>query len=106
MAQHSTKTLQSGRPKGSTRFDPISSRAFGLAVRQLRLEKEISQEMLASIASVDRSFMGRIERGETTPTLTLMLKIARALEVSGTTLMEQTEYFLGEQEVSEDLEAD
>lgn len=62
--------------------------------------------MLASIASVDRSFMGRIERGETTPTLTLMLKIARALEVSGTTLMEQTEYFLGEQEVSEDLEAD
>lgn len=62
--------------------------------------------MLASIASVDRSFMGRIERGETTPTLTLMLKIARALEVSGTTLMEQTEYFLGEQEASEGLEAD
>lgn len=106
MAQHSTKTLAAGRPKGSTRFDPISSHAFGLAVRQLRLKKGVSQEMLASIASVDRSFMGRIERGEATPTLTLMLKIARALEVSGTTLMGQTEYFLSGQEDSEDLGAD
>jgi Predicted transcription factor, homolog of eukaryotic MBF1 len=101
MVKHLTKPLKSGRPKGSARFDPESAEAFGEVVRVWRVKKGISQEALAGLASIDRSFMGRIERGETTPTLTLMLKLARALGVSATTLIRDAERILGEEEESE-----
>jgi transcriptional regulator with XRE-family HTH domain len=98
MMRHLTKSLKPGRPKGSTRYEPESAQAFGRVVRALRVEKEISQENLASLASIDRSFMGRIERGETTPTLTLMLKITKALNISATVLVQETEELLGEEQ--------
>ena len=37
---------------------------FGRAVRAMRLERGLSQEVLAHQAGVERSHMGKIERGE------------------------------------------
>lgn len=65
--------------------------AFGLAVRTARLEHGIAQEELASLAEVERSHMGKIERGEHMPTLALILKIAVALNISAGDLMAATE---------------
>lgn len=94
MTKHPTKPLAVGRPKGTRTHDPQSSKAFGLVVRRLRLEKRISQEALAVQAGIERAYMGRIERGETMPTLTLILKVARGLELSAGIILTETELLL------------
>lgn len=83
--------VQRGRPTGATTFDPGPARAFGDAVRHLRTLDGIAQETLAHLAGVERSHMGKIERGEHMPTLALILKIARALGRSASELMLETE---------------
>ena len=65
--------------------------AFGEAVRALRTADGIAQETLAHLAGVERSHMGKIERGEHMPTLAMILKIARALGRSASELMLETE---------------
>ena len=54
---------------------------FGQRVRSIRVSKNISQEKLALSCNLDRSYMGRIERGEVNPTLDRLYEIAQALEV-------------------------
>ena len=54
---------------------------FGRQLRILRRGREISQEELARVARLDRSFIGRIERGEVNVTLKTMVRMARALRV-------------------------
>jgi transcriptional regulator with XRE-family HTH domain len=71
-----------GRPKGTTSFDPKPAVAFGNAVRERRLLVGVSQEELSSLAQVERSHMGKIERGEHMPNFVLILKLANALEVT------------------------
>lgn len=56
--------------------------AFGEKVRQIRKEKGLSQEALADLAGIDRSYMGHIERGDQNITLTKIFQIAKALETS------------------------
>jgi len=55
--------------------------AFGKRVRKVRKGKGISQERLAEIAGIDRSYMGNIERGEKNITLKKAYEICDALEV-------------------------
>ena len=61
--------------------------AFGDRVRELRKEKELSQEELADKAGLHRTYIGMIERGEKNITLTNIEKIAKALDVSIIELM-------------------
>jgi transcriptional regulator with XRE-family HTH domain len=56
--------------------------AFGEKVRQIRKEKGLSQEALADLAGIDRSYMGHIERGDQNITLTKIYQISEALRVS------------------------
>lgn len=53
---------------------------IGAAIRAKRLAMEMSQEALADYAGIDRSHMGRIERGERNVSLLNMLRIANAME--------------------------
>jgi transcriptional regulator with XRE-family HTH domain len=55
---------------------------FGKRVRQLRLEKGLSQEELAFRAGVHRTYLGGIERGERNPSLKNIAAIAQALDVA------------------------
>jgi transcriptional regulator with XRE-family HTH domain len=61
--------------------------AFGAAVRSTRLGKGISQEELAHMSNIDRSYLGAIERGEQNAGLLHIVKIASALGVSTAELM-------------------
>jgi transcriptional regulator with XRE-family HTH domain len=78
---HQSNLPQPGRPRGSNTFDPVTACAFGAVVKEMRLCLGFSQEDLASAARVERSHMGKIERGEHMPNLALILKLAKALEV-------------------------
>ncbi|MDR1613192.1 MAG: helix-turn-helix domain-containing protein [Planctomycetota bacterium] len=52
----------------------------GNAVRNRRMALAWSQEALADYAGIDRSHMGKIERGERNVTLLNLLRIAKAIE--------------------------
>lgn len=55
---------------------------FGERIKELREERDMSQEDLAFKVGVDRSYMGFVERGERNPTLDKIDKIARALNIT------------------------
>lgn len=55
--------------------------SFGRRVRELRKSKGISQERLAEMAGIDRSYMGNIERGEKNITLKKAYEVCDALDV-------------------------
>lgn len=54
---------------------------IGFNIRQLREKKGFSQEQLAAAADLHRTHIGRIERGEKTPTVKTLHKIAQGLGV-------------------------
>jgi len=54
---------------------------IGKAVRHIRKLRMVSQEQLALIADLDRSYVGRVERGEHNLTIMTLVKLARALDV-------------------------
>src|SRR3546814_1727980 len=85
------RSIQRGRPTGTTTYEAEPAIAFGAAVREERTNQGIAQETLAHMAGIERSHMGKIERGEHVPTLPLILKIARALKCSSAHLMTLTE---------------
>ena len=95
-------SVRRGRPLGSKTADPVLAGAFGAAVRAARTRRGIAQEALALQAKVERSHLGKIERGEHMPTLVLVLKIARALQVSSADLMVETEALLPAEYLAEE----
>lgn len=55
--------------------------AFGQRVRELRTKKGLSQEALALVCDLDRTYIGGVERGERNISLLNIYKIAAALGV-------------------------
>jgi transcriptional regulator with XRE-family HTH domain len=62
---------------------------LGRAVRAARKERGLSQEALADAAGVDRSHMGKIERGERNVTLLNVAKIAAAMNLKPSDILAQ-----------------
>ena len=84
------------RPPGTTTFDAEPALAFGAAVRVARLTQGVAQEELAAKAGIERSHMGKIERGEHMPNLALILRIAAGLQAQccGTRQRSRTTIFV------------
>ncbi len=55
--------------------------SLGRVVRRLRTERGISQEGLAALADIDRTFMGQIERAEVNPSFEVIERIAQGLGI-------------------------
>ena len=95
MQSHHPVTVRvRGRPKGSKSFDAAAAAAFGSAIRDMRTAKGMSQEALAAAAGVERSHMGKIERGQHMPSLAAILKLSAALECTAADLIAATEALL------------
>lgn len=62
-------------------------RRFGKAVRAYRVEAGVSQEKLAAIAKLDRTYVGGVERGERNLSLVNIVRLADALSVKPSTLL-------------------
>lgn len=56
-------------------------RTIGLTIRALRRERDLSQEALADLAGIDRSYMSSIERGLRNISVLNIARIAKALDV-------------------------
>ena len=54
---------------------------FGKRIREERTKRDLSQEQLAELANVHRTYIGMIERGEKNITLTTIERIAKALKI-------------------------
>jgi transcriptional regulator with XRE-family HTH domain len=65
--------------------------AFGAAVRRLRTARGLSQEGLAELAGVHRTYVGGIERGERNVSLLSIDRLAVALSVPPSALMAEAE---------------
>jgi len=70
--------------------------AFGFVVRWYREEQGWSQEELAHAADLHPKYVGTIERGERSPTLTTILKLSRGLGISAGRLLEATQRFMAD----------
>lgn len=75
----------------ATSFDPQAAEAFGLVVRSMREERGIAQDAFALAAGVDRSYYGKLERGQRQPSLGILLRVSTALGVSGSLVLEGVE---------------
>jgi len=59
----------------------------GANLRRLRVKRGLSLERMAKASGVSRAMLGQIELGHSTPTINVVWKIARALDVSFSTLI-------------------
>lgn len=73
-------TPKSGRPRGARSFDEAVAKMLGAAARARRLDNGMSQEQLADASGLERSYVGRLERGGSQPTLLALLKLAKGLD--------------------------
>ncbi len=64
---------------------------FGRAVRRLRQAKGMSQEKLAEVADINRTYIGDVERGTRNIALLNMSKLAAALGISLSRLIQEME---------------
>lgn len=64
---------------------------FGRVLKRLRLEKNFSQEKLALICDIDRSYMSLLERGKRQASLATLFALAEQLEVKPSLMVELLE---------------
>jgi transcriptional regulator with XRE-family HTH domain len=64
---------------------------FGQVVRRRREAAGLSQEALADKSGVHRNYVGLLERGERTPSIEIVRKLAHGLETTMTSLIRELE---------------
>lgn len=74
----------------------LISRQFGEVLRQYRLARGWSQSVLSSKSKVDRTYISQIECGIHSPTITVLCRLSRALQVAPSVLVTKLERRLGD----------
>lgn len=69
----------------------MQRRPFSKVLKEFRKRAELSQEGLALEAGLDRTAIGRLERGEREPSLQTVFIIAHALRVRASLLISRME---------------
>ena len=71
-------------------MDEMSS-TISANLKRIRKEKKLSIEVAAEMTGVSKSMLRQIERGESSPTVATLWKIATGLHISFTSLLERKE---------------
>lgn len=69
-------------------LDPM---VVGSTIQKFREEKKMSQELVSGLAGIGRTHLSAIERGERKPTLETFFKIAYALSIRPSVIMQAIE---------------
>ncbi|MDO8210669.1 helix-turn-helix domain-containing protein [Conexibacter sp. CPCC 206217] len=77
--QMGTRTLDRRRLDSPHR-NPLLEH-FGLAVRRLREQRELTRDAVAAVSGLSSVYIGNIERGEVNPTLLTQFKLARGIGI-------------------------
>ena len=64
-------------------------RQFGLAIRAERHARQLTQQEIAFGAELSLTYVGEIERGERMISLDTLVRLSRALELTGAQLLEK-----------------
>jgi transcriptional regulator with XRE-family HTH domain len=71
---------------------PLSLRAaLAKRLRLLREERQLTQEKLAFLAGLHRNYISLLERGQKSPTVDVLHRLARALGVKASALLASAE---------------
>lgn len=76
-------------PKNEKLLNSLLVKRVAANVKQLRLEKQLSQEELAALAGYHRTYVGSIERSERNITIITLEKIAKALQIEASELLKK-----------------
>lgn len=66
-------------------------KAFGIILKNIRKSKGFSQKELAFASELERTYISMLERGIKSPTIHTLFKIASALEIKPSHIIEQVE---------------
>jgi len=62
--------------------------AFGERLKQLRLDQNLSQEVLGELAGYQDRYISNLERAERQPTFTTLVRLATALGIEPSALLD------------------
>jgi transcriptional regulator with XRE-family HTH domain len=71
------------------------AKMLGSNIREKRKEEGYSQDGFALVAGIDRSYMGRIERGEVNITVDKLYRLAVVLSCEPASLLPSVDHLLG-----------
>lgn len=66
--------------------------SFGLRIKKLRKIKKLSQEELAELSGLHRTYISSLERGRRNPTLTTLSLISKGLNVTIDELLKELDF--------------
>lgn len=70
--------------------------AFGIIMKQHRKELKLSQEEIADLSGLDRTFISLLERAQRQPSLNTIISIARSLQIEAHVLVKEVENMIME----------
>jgi transcriptional regulator with XRE-family HTH domain len=62
---------------------------FGKVLRKYRLQHKLSQEDLAELAGLDRTYISQLERGLKSPSIQTLFSLSKALQIKAHTLIQE-----------------
>lgn len=71
----------------------MDSEVFPIVLKRIRSERKVSQEKLAELSGLDRTYISLLERGLRQPTLGTIFKISKSLEILPSEMIKQIEEF-------------
>ena len=87
MPAPTTPPAQASNAGGAAEQQTDLAPVVGTNLRRLRTRRGLSLERLAQLSGVSRAMLGQIELGQSAPTINVLWKIARALEVTFSALI-------------------
>ena len=70
---------------------PTKTKAFGRALKKIRLKKKLTQEDLSLDAQLARVYISELEYGKKIPSIETIFKLAKGLNIKCSKLMDLTE---------------
>jgi transcriptional regulator with XRE-family HTH domain len=64
---------------------------LGDELRRARLKKEMTQEQLSFAAEVDRTYISELENNHKSPTVDVLMRLCKALDIKASTLIARIE---------------